>query len=236
MGLPIVVVRIDHHTAGCTTFFELSEEFNVPITYYVTPATIDTAGGPSLSGLHAMRQSHNEVGVYLTSGYKPDPLLREWTMVELQLYNRNMAVARIWSQYKQMYDLGLPVKSAAPNSRHWNSAMSGLARGWFDNISVASEYADIVGHYQAVPVENPLWVNGGGVESMSINDTPASVCARIDDLKIKGGMLTWVFHDTGPVADTLTCTYATARAAFVKLDAERANLRLLTHTAACKAI
>lgn len=232
VGKPIVVVRIDHHTVGSTTFFELSEEFNIPITYYVTPSTIDAVGGPTTSILHAMRQKHNEIGVYGTSAFGSP----EYNLAQLQVYNRDMAAARIRALRDEMYAKGFPVTSLAPNQRAWNSCCSGLARGWFDNVSVAGTFADSVGHYQSVPVENPLWVEGGGIPSIGVSDTTTSIAARVDDLIAKGGMMTMLFHNIGTVPDALTCSYAVARAAFVKLDAERANLRLLTHTAACKAI
>jgi len=176
-------LTFDHYSETASICFDLLSAYGLIGTYFVNHRVIDTQNGPSLNALLEMRESGWGIEAY--SGVN---------MVSLLANDRLQASAKLKEIKDGFWAKGLPVRCLAPSGRMWNANLARLADGIFDFVRVGDETRDEIGRWQELPVSDPLYIRGGGTESLSNSDTFEALSARVDDLIALGGMWAPTIH------------------------------------------
>lgn len=217
--MPTLAITFDYYVEGTTTAFDIMDAAGLVGTFYVDPATIDTPSGPSLSRLILMKGKGWEIGMYSSTN---------WVTAEAD--NRVIFMETVRDMRAAMEAVGLPATSVAPNQRAWNSKLRNLMRGHFTHVREVANFRSTLGHWQALPVPDLLWISEGGTASFTTADTGASLSAQVDDLIALGGLWTAVIHRVAESGDTNYRIGSVAFQAFVdKVKAEKlaGNLRVI---------
>lgn len=221
--LPSIALTFDEWPEAATEAFGIMMTHGLVGTYFVTPTTIDAAGGPTTNTLLAMKQYGWEIGVYGSSGVAGQNL------VQLEASNRITANQRLLSLKAGMEAKGFPVSSIAPNQRAWNTKLRNLAEGIYDRVRVAADFRATLGYWQSLPVPDPLYVKNGGSQSLSSTDTAPALCATVDDLIALGGAWIVVIHrvsDDGlNPGSTITKSVFSSLCAKIAAEVALGNLR-----------
>lgn len=190
-----ICITFDHHN---TVPLKLLADNGLVGTYFVSPATIGATGGPTVNSLLAMKMNGIEIGLYsgrcILKG-------KDYNMVQAATLDRMATNKHLLGLKNGMEAKGFPVLSLAPNQRAWSSGLAGIARGMFTHVRVASDSRVGVGHWQALPVPDRLYVKGGGTASLSASDTANSLSAQLDDLIANGGLWIVVIHRVATSGD-----------------------------------
>lgn len=161
-------------------------------TLYLVPTLIGTAGYFTLPQLVIFKMLGWEIGTYL-----PGDMPAFWAA------DRDAAFALIKSNGDALAALGFAPATIAPGGRLWNEYLGNMARGRFKGVRIPQGYV----WPQPYPVADPMrGVSGGGANSWGVNDTAASILARVDALIAAGPgyFATEVIHKVGPTADATT--------------------------------
>lgn len=178
---PKIAITFDEWKTTATEAFPVFLDYpNVRATYFVSPAYIDTASGPSASTLLAMKQSGWEIGVY-SGVHFPD----------MEYNSRIDANVKMLALKDQMRAKGFPVTSMSAGQRAWNQKCRMLAEGIFTHVRVVDNFT-----WQAQPIPDRLWVKDGGTASFSDTDTAASLIGQLNSVIASGGIWIPVIHRT----------------------------------------
>lgn len=175
-ALPSIAITVDLHDPSEAA--AVMRAHGLVGTYFTHPSRLDAVRAGKLAGW--------SIGAYSMrpmTGMAPTAARQA-----LQELSAGMAAA------------GYPVRSLAAGSRLWDRDLRDAASGVFERVRVARN----VTAWQALPVADPLWIDGGGTASLGEADTAASLAAQLADLQARGGLWIVVVHKVGPTGDGYT--------------------------------
>lgn len=173
-----LVLTFDCYVEAYTVAMPIMASRGVPGTFFVNPSTIGQSGQATVGNLHEMQKNGWEIGIYLQGA----PY-----MVSL---SPGTAWEKLRSSNQKLRDIGINVRSVAPNSRKWNKQLADMARKLWTCVRANPDVENL----QTYPIADPLWIKHGGAPSWGPDDTAETLRKHINRVVGTDGLLIEVIH------------------------------------------
>ena len=225
--IPTVAITFDYFADAYDDAFAAMSSRNLVGTYFLDYRSIDASSGDYAIGMTTnklllLKQEGWTIGAYLNS-----VLIEgiDYNMVGLYSYDRAVTLDYFKDIIEGFAAKGFPVESAAANQRAWDTRLEQVTKNLFRRIRVASQNVA-----EPLPIVRPMYIDRGGLPSLNVDDTPASINSQIDDFLAEPlpGLLHFVIHKIDAVGDPYTVETDTFIALLDRLQSERnaGNLRV----------